>query len=230
MGSIRVQQRHNILIDAPTGAVLAVSRVVSSLVFLRECMENTTVIVAADSPKYRNSIFREWVFLFLVLRSKPFAKWSWDNSKREFFETKKELLDDRLVARAILAEEKRKAIEKIMANLNSARNTLMNGLIFQETVYMEKRNQAKAFQDMGYDENRMLEFPYVVQYADFAGITLRQAADDILLQSKFDEDVLAKTDLLRMKYYKRVKEAESINQLPAILEDFTRECYVNARV
>lgn len=111
-----------------------------------------------------------------------------------------------------------------------ARYPVMTGIWQQETVYINKRLQAIAFRDAGYPEDVAPNYPYVLQYADLTGSTLRQAADDIIFKAKLDEDFLAKTELLRLKYFRLVREAEKPEEVAEAYKAFVRESYKNALV
>ncbi len=83
------------------------------------------------------------------------------------------------------------------------------------------------FRESGYDESMAIECPYVLQYADFSGISLQQAADDILLKSKFDRDLLMKTELLRLKFFRRIKEAQKPEEVALVIRDFFNDYYTS---
>jgi len=221
-------KRYSILVDYETNAVLTVGVSTSALVFLKECMPDTYYSASVNLPNYKGLFFGG--FFLASVAPAEYPKWTWDRKKRVFRKTNPEVLTEALMARSRLASAKHKVISSIMNNISFARYPVATGIAFQETVYLEKKMQARAFRNSGYNEDMIMEYPYVVQYADFAGLSLRQAADDILLKAKFDDEILAKTELLRLKYFDKVRRAESVEELRKVAKDFIRVCYVNAKV
>lgn len=228
MNNPYILQRYHVLLDYQTQVVLTVDTSVSAMIFLNECTPDTYCSFSVNFPNYSESFFK--TFFLASLSPKDYPLWTWNGKKRLFEKTNPELVDRKLRSRSKLAESKREVIGHIINHLGHARHSLRSGIEFQETVYLVKRMQAQAFKASGYDENRIEDCHYVVQYADFAGISLRQAADDILLKAKFDDEILAKTELLRLRYFNKVKQAQDPEELPAIFEEFTRNCYINSRV
>lgn len=215
------------LIDSTSGAMLTIGTRISSMVFLKECIPNTSWITEVPYPSLETYF---GLYFMTPILSEEYPEWSWDRKNSKFARTRMELLNDELLATSRLAESKRSVFEKIVAHVSRARFEVISGAQFQEMVYIAKKMQAKAFKDSGYDEGLILECPYVVQYADFAHISLRQAADDILLKASFDDDILYKTELLRLRYVNKVKMATDPAEMPSIYGDFLRESYINAVV
>src|SRR3989344_9116463 len=197
------------------------------MVFLKECTQETFWASEVQHPNYEGSF---GMFFIPSIKSEEYPKWTWDYTTRKFVKTKKELLNEQMFNKSMLAEGKRGIFEIITSNLNLARSKVMTGFWFQETVYLAKRMQAKAFKDSGYNEDFIVEYPYVMQYADIAHISMQQAAEDILLKAKFDEELLAKTELLRLKHLGRLKDAKDTNQLTSLREEFIRDSYLNAKI
>ena len=117
-----------------------------------------------------------------------------------------------------------------MKGVSRGRYPVSTGVLFQETVYLTKKAQASAFKEAGYPEDDILEYPYIIQYADFANIPLKQAADDILFKARLDDELLAKTELIRLKYFNAIRSARTVEEVAPIYEAFTRESYRNALV
>lgn len=217
------------LIDFATGAVLTVGTNVAPMVFLKECMPDTWVANNVNSPNYLARFF-PMPFFLSDIDPRDYPKWTWDGNNRLFLKTKKELIDERLLERSRLADEKQKSILNIMRALSTMRQGISTGVSFQEYVYAKKALQAEQFKQSGYNEDSAMEFPYVLQYADFAGISLQQAADDILLKRAFDDELLLKTELIRLAYFKRIRDVQTVEELPALHEDFMKDAYRNALI
>lgn len=222
---------YHVLLDYNTKAVLTISSNPAVIAFLKECMADTLHAQSVNYPNYTNpkSFFLTPFFLASV-KPKNYPKWTWDFKSRLFSKTRTELVDDHLLAHSRLAENKNQVIGKIIVSIYLARSDARTGINLQETIYFAKKEQAKTFKDSGYDESLIMEYPYVLQYADYAGITVRQAADDILFKAKLGDESLAKTELLRLKYFNKVKKAAACEELNAIYEEFIEDCYINARV
>ena len=121
---------------------------------------------------------------------------------------------------------KQGAFVRIIANLNQSRYKVKTGLDAQDVVYMTKKIQAQAFKDSGYEEHDLLKFPYVLQYAEYAGLSAKVATDEILFKAALDDQFLADTELLRLRYLNKVKVATELEELPKIFEEFLRDSYV----
>lgn len=216
--------RFSVLTDQDTQAVLTLSTNTPAIVFLNQSMDATYRDSSVSHPNYTKSFF------LAELPPAKYPEWRWDRKTRTFVKIAPHLLSNALRERARLAHMKLLAIIRIMRNINIARDRLNTGVHLQETAYLLKRLEAEKFKASGYDENLILEIPFVAQYAELADITLREASDDILLKAKIAEQDLARTELLRLMYYRRIRETSSPDDIPTIMEEFYRDCYVNARV
>jgi hypothetical protein len=117
-----------------------------------------------------------------------------------------------------------------MESIGYMRAGVSTGTLYQESVYMSKRLEAQRIKDQGYAVDALHQFPYVVQYADYMKVPLKQAVDDILFQSSLDDQLLAKTETLRIRYFNRVKEATEPEQVHLIVGDYLRDSYFNGAV
>lgn len=215
---------YSALVDSSTNVVLAVSSHVSAIVFLNEFMPDTGHATRVHYPNYPDSLF------IASCSPEECPEWTWDRITRTFKTTRPSLINESLRTRARLANAKLNAVSKVITSLSEARYKVRTGIEFQETVYLTKKWQAQRFKDLGYNENSIMEYPYVLQYADFAGITLKQAADDILFKASLDDQHLANTELLRLRYFNKIRDATKPEQLPPIMEEFKRDCFINAKV
>src|SRR3989338_8984330 len=130
-----------------------------------------------------------------------------------------------LRARSRLATAKCRAIAEIINTINTLRQPMRTDMTLQESVYLIKRMQAQAFKDANYDQKMVMEIPYVVQYADLASISFKEAADNILFRAQLDDGYLAKTELLRLKYFDLVREASEPAQIPSIMKQLKIDSY-----
>jgi hypothetical protein len=212
------------LLDTATNSVLAVSSRIAGVVLLHECTPDTTHATLVHYPNYTQSCF---------LNETPpeqHPEWCWNRRTRYFERTQPRLVTDGLRTQARLAAAKLEVFAKILDGINVARYKVRTGCDFQEIVYLQKRMQAQRLKDSGYDPDIALQCPLVLQYADYTGDSLQQAVDDILFKAKMDDEVLAKTELLRLRYFNRIKAAKSADQLDFTYGEFLAECFVNPRV
>ncbi len=216
-------QLYSALLDRKSNAVLIASTHISAIVFLNKHVPDTVHWPLVQSPNHEQS------FPLHGLVPEQYPNWHWDEKARLFSQTTPHDVAEALRERAQLTAAKFGAISKVMFNINAARYQNRSGIEFQETVYLLKRLQAEGFIASNYDESRASEFPLVVQYADFSGCTLRTAADDIRFKARLYEDLLAKSEILRMKYFQLIGDAAE-SALPEILGEFYRDCYENALV
>jgi|SRR3989338_3301884 len=223
--SSRLEKHYSILIDTDTNAVLAVSEHTYSALFLSECMFNTQARFGVNFPNYVDSLLG--TFFLANADSQEYINWTWHGPERKFIKTKPEDITDELKARANLAMGKLKTIENVLKNINSTRLKIMTTLHFQDQIYAEKRAQALAFKKSGYNDDILLECPYVTQYATLEKISPRQAADDILLKAEISSQYLASTELLRLHYSNLIKKAATKEELKKISNDFMADIYYN---
>jgi hypothetical protein len=215
---------YNILCDSGNDMVLAMSHNPSAIILAHECTPDSYKFTDVTHPNYKKD------FPLLSVRGDSFAEWSWQNKARKFIKTNPELLTQEYIERSRLAGSKVRAFELLIYGLNMARQPVRTGVDFQETVYLIKKAEAAAFKATGYDESRLFEYPYVLQYADFAKIPAKEAADAILFSAKLDEQLLMRSELLRLKYFKKVKDATSPEEMKTIIDGFYQERHERALV
>ena len=204
------------VVDQPSGVLLAAGVSPAASEFVCKCTSDTLCAhyVQIPSPGWFDSG-----------SSDRYIRWTWHYKRRTFSPTPPDRMTDSLRSRSNLAQAKVDAMTSIISNLGQIRHKVGTGVLLQETVYAVKRAQAREFRDSGYDETRIGEFPYVVQYADFANIGMRQAADDILLKAKMGDDSLLKTELLRLRYFNKMRDVQNAEEVAGILKKFYTDCY-----
>ncbi len=213
------------LVDIGSKAVLTISPRIPVVVFLRECIIDTTYATNVNAPHYT----RSWTHAesFFLARGNPdnYPQWTWNKKERTLVRTRDDILSSYIIERSRLATAKARVISDILTSISIMRLPLQSGIDFQETVYIEKRRQAQRFKDTGYDDAAALDAPYVLQYADLKEYSLQQAADDILFQAQLDEDRLVKSEFVRMKYLELVRAAKKPEEMPPLLEQFRNESF-----
>ncbi len=212
---------YGIIIDTNTNIVVAVHRSPAVLVFLAECFPDTSYVPYANVPHYTD-------YFFLVdIPPRELVSWRRDKKSRRFEKVAPELVTEQMRADAVLAAKKGEIARRIMTHLSMNRHRARTGVEFQETVYLLKRIEAEKCKESGYDEARAVEFPFVLQYADFADIPLKEAADEIIFKAKLDEQLLAKTEFLRLKHFSALKKAQTAEEADAVIAALIKDLYRN---
>jgi hypothetical protein len=222
MRSPFVTKQHNILIEISTGILLTMGRNTAVIAFLAECVPGTRPFYAVNYPNYSRSLFS--MFFLENMEPEDYVKWTWEPKTRTFIKTNSQILDDKFRSLSALAESKRAAMDRMMASLNTIR-TSISGPVGQEVIYTSKRLEAKEFKESGYNKDLLMEYPYVEQYASLMNISPQQAADDILLKASLLDQHMAKTELLRLKYFNMMRNARKPSEVGRILKNFMSDCY-----
>jgi hypothetical protein len=214
----------NAIFDSTTGIILALTRSLPALHFLRNADPEATFATGMRSPHYATD------YPLDGLPPIAYVEWQWLPRPRKLARTDSAYVTNEIRSRSALAQARLRSYTRIVHFLNVARSSVDCGVSMQESVYTTKRAQAQSFRASGYDESQPADFPYVLQYADYARISMKEAADRILLKAKLDEHTLAKTELLRLKYFDRVRAAKAPQDLKKVDEEFMLEYFTNAMV
>lgn len=205
-------------VDNNTGTLLFMSTNVSIMSLLRDHVHDVSLVYLSPSNFIEKKIYK-------TLKVESFHLFYWDNKlskilKRDFI-FKKDLSDHEiLLQKSQLLSEKYIALSNIVSCIDKLRNSSRKKFNFQEFIYVEKKIQAQRFKDRGYLDSEILEYPYVLQYADYADLSFKESADTILLKAKMGHDVFAKTELLRLRYVNLLKDARTISDVKKCHGDF----------
>jgi hypothetical protein len=205
---------HCVLIDAGNNTVVAIGTQIPAISFLRDSTMDTVCdvgIAAPEAPRIRESDPR------------TYPEWSWDLRNRVFTRTNPAIITDGMRDRALLAAKKAEMISRATYLINRARDKLNSGLLFQETIYATKQKQAQLLKDAGFDTACAASAPYVVQYADETGMSLQDAAEDILFQAQLFHEHLEKTESIRLALFRKIKRAKAPHELDQIMESFVKD-------
>ncbi len=143
---------------------------------------------------------------------KEYPRWQWAEKSGSFVRAREEP-SEILRARAALAHAQRDALVLLTERVNGLRLAPATMIQEQGVVYLDKRDQALAFKAAGYDAAKLPEYPYVEQYAAIAERTPRQAADEIIFQARLRDDVLQKSETVRLKFMAKIRDARSAAEL-----------------
>lgn len=211
------------LVDIGTNALLALNRYVATIVFLAEAVPNSYPALNVGGKNMQD------------VAEGPidgYPKWRWSNDFRNpgFSRLPKDLVTEELRARSRLSMAKAAAIGRVMAGVSLMRSSVGTGTLFQETVYMSKRLEAERLKLNNYSTDSLIEFPHVVQYADYADISIREAADEIIFQAKLDDQLLARTEIFRIRYFNKIKDAQTPAEIKNVMDDYLRDSYLNGKM
>lgn len=216
---------YHALLDIGTHSLLAVSKYAPVVVFLVEAIPNSYLQYNVNFPTSSNE------FPILALDPSQYPEWVWEgDAGRKFSPAPQDIQTEDIRVRSRLAIAKMDIIGKIMWGISDMRAIVGTGTIFQETVYMNKRREAERLKENGYSNEALHEFPYVLQYADYSGISIKDAAEEILFRAKLDDQLLAKTEILRIRYFDRVKKATTPEEVHLIIDDYKRDSYFNGLI
>ncbi len=217
---------YHILTDEATGVVLTMDTRSEVMVFLGDFIKEARVFLMVNEPNYRNS---SWKVFFLALENPTnYPRWTWNHSQRIFTKTKESVLNKSLFERSHLIEAQRKTIGPIVRSLSGDRMSFSKNILYQEVIYTIKKTQAVEFKNSGYDEKLITDYPFVAQYAEFADLSLRQAADDIIFQTQLYENRLLRNEFLRLKYFNAVKNMKAPQEGLVLIHNARRELYGNS--
>jgi len=215
---------HDALIDTESSALLVLSSFSSSVAFVHSCTPDTHQVLDVQYPNYTNE------FDLIEVDNANLPEWSWNRRTRLFARTSLVALTEELRQKAKLAQAKQLLALDVMRQLSLARRRVSTGVEFQDRVYMTKKFQAESFKRAGYDESLALEYPFVLQYAELTGMPLKDAADEIIFKAGMDDQHLANTELLRMRYMRMIRDAKTPANLRPIRDAFRRDMYVNPQI
>ncbi len=217
---------YHVLCDQETNAVLAMSRRMETIILLNDCTRDTFAVFSVNYPNYQNLFWKG----FFLASEKPtdYPRWTWHYSQRIFTKTQEDVLSRNLFERARLINAQRNTIGPMTRILSTDRMSFSKNILYQEAIYSIKKTQATEFKNSGYDEKYIMNYPFIVQYADFANLSIRQATDDIIFQAELYENRLLRNESLRLKYFNSVKNMKEPQEGPVLLKDLQRELYGNS--
>jgi hypothetical protein len=139
-------------------------------------------------------------------------------------------LTSEIRSRAQLFQAKSEVMTSISYNINRSRRKLVLPVMYEDTLRAIKMAQALRYRSSGYDVSKMDECVFVWQYADVHGITPQEAADRLIIEAEFFEAELWKSEGIKMKYWKILLGIQDQAKLGQVMEDFSREFYINAKI
>lgn len=202
------------VIDSSNDTLIAISSYPPPVVLLAESMLDTI---------YVHSMPAASVAVVRTVPPRNYPEWSWNYAKREFQRTNPAIITDDLRERAVFAARKAEILSQALYAINRQRDKIYMGLMIQETIYAEKEKQARMLKEARFDAGHAGMAPYVVQYADSAGLSLEQAAEEILFQAQLDRELLEKSERVRLLLFRKLKRATTEAELDEIMRTFYRD-------
>ena len=154
---------------------------------------------------------------------RTYPEWSWDFRTNSFTRTHPANVTEDMRERAVFTAKKGAAISQALYLINGLRNKLRTGLWFQEIIYATKEKQATMLKEANFDPALSDEASLVAQYAEECSLSLRDAAEDILLHAQLFHDHLEKTEKIRFALMRKIKHAKTSEQLDYLMEKFTKD-------
>jgi hypothetical protein len=153
--------------------------------------------------------------------------WSVDGSKRMHF-TPEMVSEDKLIEYRLMAE-KAALLDNMYTSLFSYRKSIQKELPFQDLAYHYKEREA-TFILMGMGIREDDHFPFVEGYAEAVGLSLVDAAKEIVFHSNMMKAKLADSERIRVKYQHLVIKCKELNEIGEIANDFLKEVSVDAAI
>jgi len=129
-----------------------------------------------------------------------------------------------------LIVEKSAALDMINFRLYYHRRFLWNDQLLQPTVYHMKYLSARDYLSQTKPVTDPQHWPLVYDYAEFAGLDLDTAANEIVFQYRLWETRISNTESIRLKFTKLVSECTDILEISKIVQSFQNENDLYARM
>ena len=140
--------------------------------------------------------------------------------QQKFIESKEIMTVDEIY-NSYLIWVKAVLLNDILSTIETLRIEDVSTLQYQELIYAEKYRQAKEVIDKGIVEDSDNKYYYVNDWADINNYSLCESAKDIVLNYECIQHRLAKTEYVRTKFIKMIRDETDLANMPKILKDFT---------
>lgn len=169
---------------------------------------------------YTNNIRSPYLAVLKNEEPRTYPEWTWDPFKQEFKRTHPEIVTEDMRERAILANKKGAAFIYAINAINSIRQKVRTGVWFQERIHEIKEQQARLLKEKNFDAAYADQAPYIVDEATDRGISLREAAEDIIVHADLFNEYLQRTERARLGFFRGLKKAKTAEEIDAIIKDF----------
>ena len=121
----------------------------------------------------------------------------------------------------ILMNQKVAAMDTMLMKIEYHRKVYAERFLGQDLIYTSKYLEAKEIIEKNIQSDPILDYPYVTGYANTIGVSLQDAANEVLVQWQIQSGFLAETDNLRIKYTKDIRKEKHLENLKVILDAFS---------
>jgi hypothetical protein len=207
--------QYGILLDQGTSAFLVIGEDTQLISFLDEHIFDSFFLFLRPRNRFEARLIRS------LMGSDELFTYGWNRKDSTIIRIKH--FDNGLRAKSELARRKYNTLREVSYSIQYLRLYARKTLAFQESIYTAKKDEARRFKDKNYPESDILEYPYILQYADYRNISFKEACEAILTKASLGDADFAKTETLRIKYFNKIKEAKTSEDLDKILYDFGLE-------
>lgn len=125
---------------------------------------------------------------------------------------------------SIITFHKANAIDQILLRIQMNRTLYMGDVdACQGRIYQAKANQARKIIDEKIESDDFMQYPFVSGYARVEGLSLQDAAKNIIIKAELNDAGLAETESLRLRSQKAVLNATTMKELHETYERFLVE-------
>jgi len=124
------------------------------------------------------------------------------------------------------AEYKQMCYYDLLTKIALARVKEQDKVTGQAEIYKMKYDQALLLQQNNYDPTN-INAPLVVDYAELDNCTIKQSADQIILQYTMHQESVQKTEWFRIKYLRLIKQSQTAEELSQIAKELHKETFLN---
>jgi hypothetical protein len=153
--------------------------------------------------------------------------WLWAVDVNRNMIMKPEMLNPLKIKEYRMMAEKAASLDYMYSVLFAYRRSIQKELPFQDLAYFYKEREAQLILA---GNQTIDECPFVQPYADIRGISLMEAANEIVLHAKMMRIKLADSERIRTKYQHMIVEEREINLIPDIVYEFKKEVTIDSAV
>lgn len=152
--------------------------------------------------------------------------WIYKYSGNSWEKTAIDALPQEIVDKYYITQQKAMLLDNIYASVDFMLKLSAPDNYLQELIYSIKYQQAQdVLTELVDPVSEPGRCSMVANYADLMGLTLTEAANQIIVQHKLYTGLLAEQEHFRLKFIKQVKEATTIEELADINNNLIRETY-----
>jgi len=212
------RKEYIILTDYGTSALLAIGNDWQVMGFLYEVTMDSVFVFYTPKNWFEKRL------LDGLVKSEEIYQFGFDRKKNRLI--KLDRVSDEIVKKSKLARQKYVLLSDIIYFIQRQRQLTRRTMAFQETIYTSKKIEAQRFKDKNYPEGEILAYPYILEYSEYRNISYKQACEAILTKAMLGDADLAKTDILRIKYFNMIRNSKTKEELDQIDKDLTLDIQI----